>query len=210
MRVYDGKYLSVTSILALKQPFDKASFTKWCQSQGLNEALVSNLSRVLGEKVSEHLNNIQQGLQVITAPPVDDLEVRLQSAVQDFADKYKLVSTEEVIKCDKLHYAGRYDGIVESENGLMLCDWKTFGAWRNVPYKRNSAKIKKTRQQLSMYAYAMGWKDRLGVVIFKNDGTWELEEVNFDQDIINWGAEEETQKLILEVIEDEKTKKVKK
>lgn len=208
MRVYEGKYLSVTSIIALKQPFDKTSFKNWCTSKGLDEALISNLSRVLGDKVSEHLNNLQQGLEWLTAPPVDDLDSRLMSAVNDFSSRYKLVSTEQVVYCDKLHYAGRYDGIVEDNKGLVLCDWKTFGAWKKGKYKRDSGKIKKTRWQLSMYAHAMGWKDRLAVVIFKNDGTWEVEEVKYDEEMIEWVASDKVQKLILEAIENENNKTV--
>ena len=204
MRVYKGKYLSVTSILALKDPFDKSSFINWCKKNGFDEVLVSNLSRVLGEKVSEYLNNIQQGLESITAPLVDDLEVRLSGAVDDFVKEYKLESTEQEVFCDKLHYAGRFDGIVSKNGQRYLVDWKTYGAWRSTPYKRSSKKIRSAREQLSLYAYALGWKDKLGVVIFKNNGTWELEEVKFGSDIIKWV--EDNQELICKTIQNENKK----
>ena len=205
MRIYEGKYLSVTSILSLKDPFDKSSFTNWCQKNGLNEALVSNLSRVLGEKVSEYLNNISEGLRGITAPLVDDLEVRLSGAIDDFVNEYELEVTEQEVFCDKLNYAGRFDGIVSKNGQRYLVDWKTYGAWRSTPYKRSSKKIRSAREQLSLYAYALNWEDKLGVVIFKNDGTWELEEVKFDEKIIDWV--ETHQDLILKTIQDEKLKK---
>lgn len=204
MRIYDGKYLSVTSILELRKPFNKRSFEIWCKKMGYDEALIGSTSALLGDKVSEYLNNISVGLRGITAPQIDMLEGRLYSAVDNFLEEYDLLSTEQVVYCDELHYAGRYDGVIKSRvNGEeLLVDWKTYGAWQDKPYKRVSSKLKKAKEQLTMYAYAMGWEKGLGVVVFKNDGTWELEKVVFEKGILKWVRD--NQYLILEVIEGEK------
>jgi hypothetical protein len=210
MRVYDGKYLSVTSILQLKKPFDNRSFKYWCSKNGLDEALVGSTSAILGDKVSEYLNNISVGLRGITAPQIDMLEGRLYSAIDDFLNHYDLVDTEQVVYCDELHYAGRYDGIIREKGtrNILLVDWKTYGAWNGKPYKRVSSKIKSAKEQLSLYAYAMDWKGELGVVVFKNDGTWELEKVVFEKGILEWVRNH--QKDILNLIAEENEKVSKK
>lgn len=205
MRIYDGKYLSVTSIIDLREPFDKSSFKRWCEQQGLNEALISSTSRILGEKVSTYLDNTCKGLGGITAPQVDDLESRLLAGVDDFTRKCKLLDTEVEVVCESLRYAGRLDGIIERGRVRYLVDWKTYGAWKKTPYKRDSGKLKHVRWQLSLYAYAIDWIGKLAVVVFKNNGSWEMEEVKFDNEMIKWV--EDNQKLILEVVENEKANK---
>ena len=183
MRIYDGKYLSVTSVLELKKPFNNSSFKYWCEKNGYDEALVGSTSTILGDKVSEYLNNISVGLGGITAPQIDMLEGRLYSAVDSFLEEYGLVETERVVYCDELHYAGRFDGIVRSKvsGEELLVDWKTYGAWNGKPYKRVSSKIKSAKEQLTLYAYAMDWDKEMGVVVFKNDGTWDFEKVVFEK-----------------------------
>lgn len=211
MRIYEGKYLSVTSVLQLKKPFNKSSFKYYCDKNGLNEALIGSTSALLGDKVSEYLNNISVGLRGITAPQIDMLEGRLYSAVDDFLKQYELVSTEQVVYCDELHYAGRYDGVIKSRvNGEeLLVDWKTYGAWNGKPYKRVSSKIKSAKEQLTLYAYALNWKGELGVVVFKNDGTWELEKVVFDKGILEWvrNHQSDISKLINQSNENKRSNK---
>ena len=198
MRIYDGKYLSVTSVIELRKPFNDSSFKKWCESKGIDPELISATSSILGSKVSEYLNDISNGLEWLTEPPVDTLERTLYSAVDDFTSEYKLIDTEQVVYCDELNYAGRFDGMIEKGSSLYLADWKTYGAWKKEKYKRVSSKIKKARWQLSMYAYALGWEDKLAVVVFKNDGTWELEEVEYDNEMIDWVKDH--QDIILDTI----------
>jgi hypothetical protein len=209
MRVYDGKYLSVTSILQLKHPFDSSSFKRWCLNYGFNEALVSSTSRVLGEKVSEYLDNHSKGLLDLTGPQVDMLEGNLYSAVDNFLTYYDLVDTEQVVYCDELHYAGRYDGIIREKGtrNILLVDWKTYGAWNGKPYKRVSSKLKSAKEQLTLYAYAMDWKGGLGVVVFKNDGSWELEKVVFEKGILEWVKSHQKEILNLIAKENEKVSK---
>ena len=201
MRIYtknNNKYLSVTSILALKDPFNKEAFQKWCDRNGLDDALISKVSRVIGDKVSEHLDNIHRGLEWLTAPPVDDLDARYIAGVEDFANNFKLVRTEQEVYCEEFNYAGRFDGIISSGKNRYLADWKTYGAWKDSKYKRDSKKIKSAREQLSLYAYALNWKDKLAVVVFKNDGTWDFEEVEYDEKIVEWVRD--NQELIKETI----------
>jgi len=209
MRIYDGKYLSVTSILELRKPFNKRSFEIWCKKMGYDEALVGSTSAILGDKVSEYLNNISVGLRGITAPQIDMLEGRLYSAVDNFLGQYDLVSTEQVVYCDELHYAGRYDGVIKSKvsGEELLVDWKTYGAWQDKPYKRVSSKLKKAKEQLTMYAYAMNWEKGMGVVIFKNDGTWEIEKVVFEKGILKWVREHQSEIINLIAEENEKVSK---
>ena len=206
MRIYEGKYLSVTSVLQLKKPFNKSSFKYYCEKNGLNEALIGSTSALLGDKVSEYLNNISVGLRGITAPQIDMLEGRLYSAVDDFLKQYELVSTEQVVYCDELNYAGRFDGVIKSRvNGEeLLVDWKTYGAWQDKPYKRVSSKLKKAKEQLSLYAYAMDWDKEMGVVVFKNDGTWDFEKVVFEKGILEWVCEHQSE--IIKLIEQENEK----
>jgi len=210
MRIYENKYISVTSILGLKQPFNKKSFTDWCSRTGHDPEAILSTSQTLGEKVSEAMDNSQKGLDWLTAPPIDVLEANLLDSVKDFLSRYELISTEGVVKCKEFNYAGRYDGVIkDKESGkVFLSDWKTYGAWRNKEYKRVSSKIKKVREQLSLYAYAMEWEESLAVVVFKNDGTWDMEELKFDDKIIEWTKTH--QDLILETIKNENSKRASK
>ena len=208
MRIYDNKYLSVTSVIGLRKPFNEESFKNWCKQVGKDPEMILSTSQILGSKVSEALDNVSRGLEWLTAPPIDQVEENLLSAVDCFLEEYKPVKTEGVVKCEELNYAGRYDGIVEDRKTgkTLLADWKTYGAWRNKKYKRSSAKIRKAKWQLSMYSYAMDWENDLAVIVFKNDGTWELEQVDYDEDMIDWVRN--NQDLILSVVENGKTKKV--
>ena len=88
MRIYENKYLSVTSIIELRKPFNKQSFVSWCESNGFDCELISKTSSILGGKVSEYLNDISEGFRGITAPPIDMLESRLYSAVDDFLKEW--------------------------------------------------------------------------------------------------------------------------
>jgi hypothetical protein len=201
VRIYDQKYLSVTSVIDLREPFNESSFINWCKKVGKDHSLVSATARILGTKVSNVIDNRSRGLEWLTEPPIDILERRLYASVDDFLEKWSVLETESVVYCEELHYAGRLDGIIENEGTKYLADWKTYSAWRNKKYKRNSSKIKHARWQLTLYANAIGWEDKLAVVVFKNDGTWELEEVEFDEEMIEWVKENED--LILNNIQNE-------
>jgi hypothetical protein len=198
MRIYDNKYLSVTSVIDIRKPFNKEAFDRWCEKVGKDPDLIIRTSQILGDKVSELIDNRSRSLEWMSAPPVDQLEQRLYSGVEDFMNEYRVLETERVVKCEELHYAGRFDGIIESGGTKYLADWKTYGAWKNKEYKRVSSKIRKVRWQLSMYAHAIEWEGKLAVVVFKNDGTWELEELDFDHGMIEWVKD--NQKEIIKLI----------
>jgi len=202
VRIYDGKYLSVTSVIDLRQPFNPSSFEYWCIKEGYDPKLVNTTAKLLGSKVSDLIECKTQGLEWILGTPLDCVEKALYTAVNDFMKDNKVISCEEVVKNEKLNYAGRYDGIFEHNGEQFLADWKTWSAWRDVPYKRNSSKIKHVRWQLNMYAEAMGWKGRMCVVVFKNDGTWEKEIIKKDKEIIEWV--EDNQDLICKTVQDAK------
>ena len=201
MRIYDGKYLSVTSIIELREPFNNKAFEDYCKANGLDSSLMGSNSRVLGEVVGRVLEDSYHGLLDLSQPSRDMLEVRLVKGVKKFLEDYKLVESEQEVKCEDLHYAGRYDGIVEEKGTgkLFLADWKTYGAHKATPYKRDSKKIKHARWQLTLYSHAIGWEHEIAVVVFKNDGNYELEILKFDEDMISWVKE--NKKLIKETID---------
>ena len=172
--------------------------------EGYDPEMVLTTSKLLGTKVSDLIEYKTKGLEWLTGTPFDKVEERLYTAVSGFMNEWKVIDCEKVVKNDKLHYAGRFDGIIERNGEQFLADWKTWGAWRDNPYKRSSSKIKHVRWQLNMYREAMGWKHGMCVVVFKSDGTWEIEKIKKDKEIIKWV--EDNQDLILETIRDEKNK----
>jgi hypothetical protein len=206
MRIYDGKYLSVTSILELKNPFNEEAYKKWCQKQGLDHEKITKTSQIIGSKVSEHIENLSHGLEWLTAPCTDYLEEAYKEGVEDFVGEYEVEASEVEVVCEELNYAGRFDGIIFDGKKRYLADWKTYGAWKKEPYKRDSKKIKSAREQLSLYAHALDWEEGLAVVVFKNDGTWDFEELEFDEDVVKWVRE--NQELILSTIQNEKNKRL--
>lgn len=186
MRTYtkDGKtYSSVTSLLNKIFPFNQESFNKWCEREGYNPEEVRILSTSIGTKVSNWINNRVRKSEYLDPPVVGKIERGLYKGVQDFTAKNKVIVSEETVFCDEYLYAGTFDGIVLYNNKEHLMDWKTYGAWRGV-YKRDPRKIKEVSYQLSMYRYALGRELPLAVVVFKSDGTYEIEELTYTTDWI--------------------------
>lgn len=207
MRLYDNKYLSVTSIISLREPFDGRAFKKWCEKNGKDATLISSNSRVIGEKVGRWIEDHVHNLENFTEPTIDKLEENLKKAVIDFLTKWEVEDPEKIVLCEELNYAGRLDGIIKNKKTgkKFLADYKTFGAWKNTPYKRNSAKIKYARWQTSLYSRAENWKEGLAVVVFKNNGSYEVEELEYDKDMVKWV--EDNQDKIKEVISKVKNSK---
>jgi hypothetical protein len=202
MRVYKDKYLSVTSIIGLKDPFDDKSFRIWCEKEGKNPQLIGDTSRILGTRVSEALENEFLGLRCLTPKPVDECERGLLRAVDGFLNEWAILDAEREVFCDEFHYAGRLDLIAQNkETGdKVLFDAKTFGAWKRKPYKRDSKKVKHAKWQTTLYAHATGWGDKLGVAVFNGDGSFNIEYLTPDKEIIEWVSS--NQELILKVIAD--------
>lgn len=186
MRSYTkgGKtYSSVTGLLEKLFPFNQEAFNRWCVKEGYNPEEVKILSTSIGSKVSNWINNKVRESQFLDPPVVGRTELGLYNGVQDFTDKYKVVVSEETVFCDEFLYAGTLDGIVLYKDKEYLMDWKTYGAWRGR-YKRDPKRIKEVSYQLSMYRYALGRELPLAVVVFKSDGTYDIEELTYTVDWI--------------------------
>ena len=203
MRIYKDKYLSVTSILELKTPFNDKAFRSWADKMGKDADLISNTSKILGEKVSDYIE--MRDLLEYSPPVVDKLEEQLFEAVDKFLSIADVIDCEFEVVCKDLNYAGRVDGLIEIEGVQYLADWKTYGAWNGKPYKRDKKKIDSARDQLSLYRNAYGKDINLAVIIFTNTGECIVEEVDFNSDIIKWT--EDNQDLILKTIQDAQLQK---
>jgi len=181
----EGKnYKSVTTLLRDIFPFNTEAFEKWCRREGYDPKEVKVLSTSIGSKVSSWINNKTRGVLYLDPPTVGATEEGLYRGVQDFTDTYKVLESEVTVFCDEYLYAGTFDGIVLYQDKEYLMDWKTYGAWRGV-YKRDPKKIKEVSYQLSMYRYALGRELPLAVVVFKPDGTYEVEELTYTEDWIS-------------------------
>lgn len=195
----DGKpYISVTQLINIFFPFNNESFEKWCKSNGYDPEKIMKDSTRMGTKVSEWIENAKLGISELDSPCTIEKERGLKTAVESFLGAYEVVSCEQPVYCDEFGYAGTYDMKVIIDGEEYLCDSKTYGAW-NGKYKRDSSKIKKVSYQTSMYSYADNGTDKLALVVFKTDGTYEIEKLKYTEDWIKKIGEcEEQIKLLLE------------
>jgi len=200
LRLYENKYLSVTSVIDLREPFDDKAFKEWCEKNGKDWSLLGVNSKAIGERLGRYLLDCFEGNRPLVAPCIDMLECRLRQGADKFMKDWKLEKMEEVVVCPELNYAGRYDGIATKGGKKVLFDFKTFGAHKTAPYKRDSKKIKHAKWQLTLYSHAMDFGDKIGVVIFKNNGDYEIELLDFDKGMVEWV--EKNQKEIEKVIEE--------
>jgi hypothetical protein len=199
LRLYENKYISVTSIIDLREPFDDKAFKEWCEKNGKDEALISANSRVLGDKVSRLIEYHHLDIPILE-PVIGVVEKELRQGVKKFLKDWDVEQCEVGVVCEDLNYAGTFDGIIKNKKTgkIYIADWKTYGAYKKAPYKRDSGKIKKCRWQLSLYRHAYGEDLDMAVVVFKNDGEYLLEELKFDKEIIRWVVD--SQDLILRAI----------
>lgn len=156
----NGKeYVRVTSIIDKMFPFDKEFFEKWCKKEGYDPEVVMNLSKVMGSKVSNWFKAFFNGLEELAPIPVGKQEEYLKAAVYNFLDEFELLDCERTVYSEKYAYAGTFDGMVrrKSDGKVFLVDFKTYGAWnkKKTEYKRPSEKIKKAKEQVSMYLNAL-------------------------------------------------------
>ncbi len=207
MRIYERdnkKYISVTSILDLLTPFDGKSFEVWCKKNNLNSKLLLDNSIVLGEKVCRWVWDISEGLMSLSEPCIDKLEENLLKGAEKFCKDYEILSLEQEVYNEELSYAGRYDALIDFEGEPCLVDFKTFGAWKDKPYKRDSKKISNARRQLSLYSEALQEEGgiypahNMAIVVFKNDGDYEFERLQYDPNIVLWV--QDNQKKIQELL----------
>ena len=137
----------------------------------------------MGSKVSEWIDNARLEISELDSPCTCLKESGLKDAVESFLEAYEVVSSEEIVYCDEFGYAGTYDMEILLDGELYLCDSKTYGAWKGK-YKRDSGKIKKVAYQTSMYDYAHKGNKRIALVVFKTDGTYEIEKLKYTEDWI--------------------------
>ena len=178
------KYESVTTLLKKIFPFNKESFAKWCKMNGYDPEVVGTLSTSMGTKVSDWINNSTRDTKFLDPPVIGKKEQGLYRGVQGFLEAHEVLQSEVTVYCDEYMYAGTFDGLVKYKNKEYLMDWKTYGAWKGK-YKRDSKKLKEVRYQLSMYRYALQQKLPLAVVIFKTDGTYEIEELKYTEEWVD-------------------------
>lgn len=179
------QYKSVTTIIGEHFPFNQEEFNKWCANNGYDPKVVNILSTSMGSKVSEWIDNHRRDMEYLNPPAIGKYEVGLLEGVQKFLNEYVVNSTEQTVYCDEFMYAGTYDGLVMYKGEEWLMDWKTYGAWLGK-YRRDASKIKKVRIQLNMYEYAIGREIKKAVVVFKTDGTFEIEELKNDKTWKEW------------------------
>jgi hypothetical protein len=179
------EYKSVTTIISEHFPFNQEEFNKWCEKNGYDPKVVNVVSTSMGSKVSGWIDNYRRDMTDLNEPSVGKYEAGLYEGVQKFLNEYVVLDTEETVYCDEFMYAGTYDGLVEYKGEKWLMDWKTYGAWLGK-YRRDASKIKKVKIQLSMYEYALGESINKAVVIFKADGSYEIEELKTDNSWKEW------------------------
>jgi hypothetical protein len=173
----DGKkYVSVTQLIDIFFPFNEKGFNAWCKSQKLDPEKIGTDSSRMGTKVSEWIQNHTLGVPWLDSPATIEAEEGLKEAAIRFLEENWVLACEKTVYCDEFEYAGTLDMMVETPGGLAIWDAKTFGAWKG-DYKRDSGKIKKVQWQTSMYSYATGGQHPLAVVVFKTDGSYEVEEL---------------------------------
>lgn len=176
----DGKsYISVTTLINKMFKFDEENYKKWCMDNNEDPKKIEVLSKSMGTKVSQLMDNHVRGLEFLNPPPIGKYENGLYEGVSRFLKEVEVLETERTVYCDEFGYAGTLDGIVLIDGERYIVDWKTYGAWRGV-YNRSSEKIKKVRIQTNMYKYATGEDYKLACVVFKVDGTYEIEKLKLD------------------------------
>lgn len=179
------RYITVTTVIDKMYPFNRESFNNWCKKNGFDPDTVKVISSSMGSKVSDWIDNKRRGLEFLNPPAIGKPEQGLYDATQNFTKEVELLSTEEEVYCDEYMYAGTYDGIIKKGDKKYLVEWKTYGAWRE-DYKRDPLKIKKVSIQLDMYRYALGEDLPLALIVFKTDGTYEVEEIKGNDSWKEW------------------------
>lgn len=194
MRIYTkngNKYLSVTSILQLMFPFDSSSFDTWAVQHGYDPKWILRESSRIGTLVHSWCENRLENIEWADQMPVTKIERGYhQGVIKFFADikpTGKSISEFEVY-CNEFRYAGRTDGLIDSESFIGFVDYKVFGAWRGK-YKEDADKIKKVSIQLSMYKYCLGDAGKnkdIAVVLFKPDGSYEMRRLEYTETWKEW------------------------
>lgn len=182
-----ARYVSVTRLLNKMYPFDDTHYKQWCEANGYDPKWILRESNRIGSKVHEWIENQFYGVDdMFDIEPRNEKEEGYKHAVGEILNDFQIVNSEFQVACDKYHYAGTGDAIVMRKNDgeMFLCDFKTWGAWKDEPSKRlDSKKVKKVAVQSSMYAHAMEWGSKTCVIVPFPDGTYMFKELkNMDEE----------------------------
>jgi hypothetical protein len=187
MRIYKKgkkKYLSVTSIVGMMYEFDKEGFENWALSQNIDPKWITKHSANLGTKYHEYFENKFYGISD-WADIVEDKDQGYREAVDDlYGQGWEILESEKEVYCDEFKYAGRFDLVMKNNRlniNKAIGDVKTWGAWSGKNYKRNTEKLNKVSEQLSMYRYALGEDLPMYVLIPQKSGECIVEGVPYSE-----------------------------
>lgn len=187
MRVYEkegNKYLSVTSIVGMMYGFDKKGFEHWALSQNLNPDWITKHSAKLGTKYHEYFENKFYGIND-WADVVEEKDRGYREAVDDLYNQgWEIIDSEQEVFCDEFRYAGRFDLVMKNDKlniKKAIGDIKTWGAWNGGSFRRNSKKLKKVGEQLSMYRYALGEDWPMYLIVPQKNGKCIVEAIPYTE-----------------------------
>lgn len=206
MRIYEvdeEKFISVTTIIGLMNPFDKKSYHAWCKMSKNDPEFIKEESIRIGNYVSELAENRFLGIEeYVDFLPILDKDLKYLEGVNRFCKEWDILDSEKFVLNHDLKYGGKADAIAspKGDSEKWYIDFKTFGAWRNKE-DHNPGKIKKANTQISMYHLADSPEDtshKQAVIIFDPDGSYFVSEQEYDDSFIGWIGE--NQNLIQKTI----------
>jgi len=196
MRIYEKngrKYLSVTSLVTLRYPFDNSGFTTWAWSNGYDPEWINKESTRLGERYHAYLENKFHGISDWADILETEKDKKYHEATEKFFDDgWEILDSEVEVFNDDWNYAGRFDFIGRNKKlGIdkALMDCKTYGAWKGGKYKRDNKKLGKLSMQLTLYSEAIGHKGKMIGVMLDGTGNYTLEDIPKDESVWDWLGE---------------------
>lgn len=193
MRIYENngkKYLSVTSIVDLRYPFDGSGFEIWAYENGYNPQWINKESTTRGERYHAYLENRFHGISEWADIILDDKDKTYKQATDKFfEDGWEILDCEVVVYNEDWHYAGRFDFLGRNKKlGIdkAILDCKTYGAWKGGKYKKNSDKLKKLSMQLTLYNKTLPEQLPMYGVMLGGDGNYTLEPIKWDFEVWEW------------------------
>lgn len=193
MRIYEKngkKYISVTTLVGMKFPFEASGFNKWAYEHGYDPDWITKESTDRGTRYHAYLENRFYGISDWADVIVDDKDRRYHEAVEKFFnDGWEIIESEVEVYNDDWHYAGRFDFLIKnSRMGIekALGDCKTFGAWKGAKYKRDKKKLDKLSMQMTLYENAIGEQLPKYGVMLDGTGNYTIEEIQEDTGVWDW------------------------
>jgi len=206
VRIYERngkKYLSVTSLVDLRYPFESVGFEQWAWSHGFDPLWITKESGKLGERYHAYAENRHYGIGWADVVETDKDRKYLEAVNKFFEDGWEILSSEVEVYNESFRYAGRFDMILKNDKLKIkraLGDFKTYGAWKGGKYKRDAKKLEKLSMQLTLYEEALGEKLPKVGVILGGDGKYNLEDIPVDDSVWEWL--EENKEVIDKLIKD--------